>query len=154
MNNYPHILIVFSWQSFVLLLSMLGIIGDSNTKCINPPSALSSVQSAEWGELGSKCNANDECMYGDCSENVCVAPPLLCPTNSAGEYMFYPVILTSSSHFSYSLLRLTTSSRHLPSPSHLLSPLDHVTNQALYVLERASVVISIPLASPLRYALS
>jgi hypothetical protein len=88
MNVYPLSLIVFSSHSSVLSPSILGIIGDSNTKCLNPPSALSSVQIAVWGELGSKCNSDDECMYGDCTENECVAPPLLCPTILFGKYIF------------------------------------------------------------------
>ena len=66
----------------------LGVIGDSNTKCINLPSSLSSDQSAKRGEIGSRCEVADDCMYGSCTGNVCVAPALLCPSNSTGWYLF------------------------------------------------------------------
>ena len=110
MNVYPPSLIVFPPHSLLLSPSMLGIIGDSNTKCLNPPSALSSVQIAVFGELGAKCNSDDECMYGKCTENECVAPPLLCPTNLFGKYIFTPLSLL----------------RHLPHSTPLILQITHL----------------------------
>jgi hypothetical protein len=61
------------------LSGYLGIVGDSNIKCIKE----SNVTSTKYG-VGAPCSNSKECVYGLCKSNVCAAPPKKCPTSFVG----------------------------------------------------------------------
>ena len=65
-----------------LSLSILGVIGDSNTKCHN---ATAPSKSGTGGTVSSSCVSDSQCLYEKCRNNVCVAPALACPTNIPGK---------------------------------------------------------------------
>ena len=56
----------------------LGVIGDSNVICRN-------ASSSAYGAIGSPCTINSDCLYGQCTNNVCTAPILQCPTSILGK---------------------------------------------------------------------
>ena len=56
-----------------------GIIGDSNTKCLNATSSPSLAAA-----VGASCLSDSQCRYGLCTNNVCTAPKLLCPSSVVG----------------------------------------------------------------------
>ena len=64
----------------------LGLVGDSNTLCHDPSVVLSGPSTV--GAIGSVCNTGLNCLYGSCVKNICVAPPLLCPTVVHGKLFF------------------------------------------------------------------
>ena len=51
-------------------------------KCLNSKSLQASGYN---GEVGSMCASDLGCIFGMCKSGVCVAPPLVCPTNKIGE---------------------------------------------------------------------
>lgn len=54
-----------------------GILGDSNIECRN---TLSTVKSTR-GSINSPCLTNSDCLYRQCTNQICTPPALLCPTN-------------------------------------------------------------------------
>jgi hypothetical protein len=68
-------------SQYVLLTSLLstllyvGVIGDSNVKCRNMSSKADLA-----GVIGSSCNVGSDCLYGECTSNVCSAPLQKCPS--------------------------------------------------------------------------
>jgi hypothetical protein len=68
-------------SQYVLLTSLLstllyvGVIGDSNVKCRNMSSKADLA-----GVIGSSCNIGSDCLYGECTSNVCSAPLQKCPS--------------------------------------------------------------------------
>ena len=67
----------------------LGVPGDFNSKCFNstaPPSS-SAGGGVGGGAAGSACTADGDCLYSSCSKNMCVLPPLQCPTSRAGIFL-------------------------------------------------------------------
>ena len=59
-------------------LNTLGVIGDSNVICRN-------ASSGTLGVIGSPCTISSDCLYGQCTNNVCSAPNLQCPTSILGK---------------------------------------------------------------------
>ena len=67
--------------SYLLLFCYLGIVGDSNTKCLNGSASL--IPGA-GGKVGSPCMTGNNCLFEYCANNVCSAPPLLCSSSMLG----------------------------------------------------------------------
>ena len=74
------------WLLLFLLLRLwinrIGIVGDSNVRCRSLTSDISTRR-----PIGSSCESDDDCLYGQCTNKICAAPVLLCPTNIPGEYV-------------------------------------------------------------------
>ena len=55
----------------------VGIVGDSNAPCFS--------QSNPGKSIGDTCTSNAQCLYNECSNNVCVAPTQTCPSITTAE---------------------------------------------------------------------
>ena len=64
----------------LFLTNYVGISGDSNVICRNTSSAAAPI-----GDIGSTCRISSDCLYGQCTGNVCTAPILECPTSVFGK---------------------------------------------------------------------
>jgi hypothetical protein len=53
----------------------VGIVGNSNQVCVE--TSLASI----YGDIGSSCNQDTDCLYGECSNNICTEPQQECPTS-------------------------------------------------------------------------
>lgn len=49
-----------------------GVVGPANTRCFSKFDTV--------GEVGSACGSNSDCLLGNCSNSVCAAPVLRCPS--------------------------------------------------------------------------
>ena len=78
-ENFAH---VFS----ICHCFIVGIIGDSNTLCYNATASKTGPKTG--GAIGTACTTASNCLYGLCTNNICSAPPLTCPTVSVGAYIF------------------------------------------------------------------
>ena len=103
------------------ILGNLGIIGDSNVRCRNISSRADTA-----GVVGSSCNVGSDCLYGECTINVCSAPLRQCPSeNGKSQRVLYlsSLLFSFFSSFSppliYSSLLLYTSIFS----SHIIFPL-------------------------------
>ena len=56
--------------------------------------------------VGSSCESDDDCLYGQCTNKTCTAPALLCPTNIPGAY-FVCVSICLSARLPACLLAIT-----------------------------------------------
>ena len=81
--------------------------------------------------VGSPCESDDDCLYGQCTNKICTAPVLLCPTNIPGEYFSASPLLSVLLSLSL-LLRLYSSSKSflvcIVVPDSLQSPLSLHSN--------------------------
>jgi hypothetical protein len=55
----------------------IGVVGDSNTLC-------SSTVKNVLGGIGEMCEEDGDCIYQQCTNSVCTAPSLQCPSNIDG----------------------------------------------------------------------
>lgn len=62
---------------------VLGVIGDSNVLCRTDPSA-NDFKRRSRTLLTTACSAGSDCLYGQCTNNICTTPDLLCPTSVIG----------------------------------------------------------------------
>jgi hypothetical protein len=53
-----------------------GIVGNANSRCFD--------QTSTAGKTGSSCSSGDDCLYGSCSNGVCVTPLSTCLTSVEG----------------------------------------------------------------------
>ena len=61
--------------------TVVGAIGDSNTKCYNT----STIKAPDDdGAVGTRCDKDTNCRYGYCKGGICAAPLLTCPTSITG----------------------------------------------------------------------
>jgi hypothetical protein len=71
------------------------------------------------GVIGSSCNIGSDCLYGECTSNVCSAPFLKCPSaNGKSQWDFYFFSLLFSSFpsvpfLSFSSVLISLNSRHI-----------------------------------------
>jgi hypothetical protein len=61
--------------------------------------------------VGSPCESDDDCLYGQCTNKICTAPVLLCPTNIPGECVSASLLLSVLPSLSL-FLRLSSSSSY------------------------------------------
>ena len=84
---------------FFSMFGTLGIIGDSNVRCRNISSRADTA-----GLVGSSCNVGSDCLYGECTSNVCSAPLRQCPSeNGKSQRVLYSSSLLFFSSFLYLL---------------------------------------------------
>jgi hypothetical protein len=57
----------------------VGITGDSNVIC-RPKSSSTALS----GAVNTTCASGSDCFYGQCTNNICTAPKLQCPTSKLG----------------------------------------------------------------------
>ena len=61
-----------------------GVIGDYNLACSpsgsSGPASSPTTAGASIGNPGVACKSASDCLYGLCTNGICVAPPLLCPS--------------------------------------------------------------------------
>ena len=81
---FPFLPFAFPHSSLFKYISLLGIVGDSNAMCYNSSSAMGKVKA----KVGTVCSTDSDCLYGLCTNGVCVAPPLLCPTTVPGTFWY------------------------------------------------------------------
>ena len=62
---------------------VLGVIGDSNVLCRTAPST-NDFKIRSRTLLTTTCSADSDCLYGQCTNNICTTPDLLCPTSAIG----------------------------------------------------------------------
>ena len=55
--------------------------GSANSLCFN---ATVAAVNSTMGRINDPCASNNQCFYGSCVSNICVAPVKSCPSNSAG----------------------------------------------------------------------
>lgn len=80
------------------IFGTLGIIGDSNVRCRNISSRADTA-----GLVGSSCNVGSDCLYGECTSNVCSAPLRQCPSeNGKSQRLLYLSSLLFSFFSSFS----------------------------------------------------
>jgi hypothetical protein len=66
----------------------LGVAGDSNVACHIPQVILKGV--------GESCLNGPDCLYNQCTRNVCTAPPLQCPSSNPGDSMLLRLSIFSA----------------------------------------------------------
>ena len=77
--------------TLLLILSnacVLGVIGDSNVLCRTVPKANDFQPRRSRTLLTTTCSAGSDCLYGQCTNNICTTPDLLCPTSVIGMILF------------------------------------------------------------------
>jgi hypothetical protein len=76
------------------------------------------------GIIGSSCNIGSDCLYGECTNNVCSAPLLKCPSangKSQCDSYFSALLFSSLLYLLYRSFLFLLSSFHLTSSCHRLT---------------------------------
>ena len=84
--RFDNSIIQILYSSFLLLFRYSGVIGDSNTKCLN---GTTSLIPGTGGKVGSRCTTASNCLFNYCANNVCSAPLLLCPSSVIGNMTIF-----------------------------------------------------------------